>query len=141
LRIARKVTLLHHVRQFVGDQASPRAGARRVLPRPEDHIAPHRVRQRVHGSRRLSRPGIGMHAHPAEIVAEARLHEGPRLRIERLARRAQHFVDNRRHGGRPGALGDLALEALRPARRALAVEAGCATAGTCALEQRAMGPG
>jgi hypothetical protein len=37
-----------------------------------------------------------MHAHPAEVMAEARLEEGPRGGIERLARCIQHVVDNGR---------------------------------------------
>jgi len=37
-----------------------------------------------------------MHAHPAEVVAEARLHKRARAGIQRLAGRSQYFVDNGR---------------------------------------------
>ena len=40
-----------------------------------------------------------MDPYSAEVVPEERLHEGARLRIERLARRMQYFGNNGRDRG------------------------------------------
>jgi len=40
-----------------------------------------------------------MGSYVVEVVAEARLHESARVRVERLAGRAQHLVHDRRHRG------------------------------------------
>jgi hypothetical protein len=45
-----------------------------------------------------------MNPHPAEVVAEARLHEGASFSVERLAGRAQDFVDDRKSFGRMSSL-------------------------------------
>ena len=95
----RPAILLHHMCQFVRQQAISRCGLRGVFTCGKHHIVPHRVCQRIDRSRRLSRLPAGVHAHPAEIVAEARLHERACGRIERLAGRAQHFVHDVRHTG------------------------------------------
>jgi hypothetical protein len=44
-----------------------------------------------------------MHAHLAEVMAEARFHKGTRGRVERLSRRVQHFMHNGRSRARTGA--------------------------------------
>ena len=59
------------------------------------------VGERVDRPRRAVRPGIGVHAHRAEVRAESRLHEGASRRIERLAGRAQDFSHDRRRGALP----------------------------------------
>jgi len=69
------------------------------LFRRENDVPPYRVSQRIHRPRRLGSYPVGMHPHPAEVVAEARLHESARVRVERLAGRAQHLVHDRRHRG------------------------------------------
>jgi hypothetical protein len=78
--------------------------------------------------------GVGMHAHPAKIVAEARFERGAGGRIKRLARRTQHLVHNRRgNGGRR-----LCTEALKPfALTTFAFTATCRVGAACAgaLEQ------
>ncbi len=56
-----------------------------------------------------------MHAHVTEVLTEARLHERARRRIERLARRAQDLVHNRRRLG-TGAPAPRATAAARAAR-------------------------
>jgi hypothetical protein len=38
-----------------------------------------------------------MHAHPAEVAPESRLHKRPRRRVKRPPRRAQDFADDRRN--------------------------------------------
>src|SRR5262245_49853102 len=53
------------------------------------------VGQRVDGAGGLSSTGVGMDAHAAEVVPEARLHERTRVHVERFAWRLQHIVDNR----------------------------------------------
>ena len=82
---------------------------RRILPHPEHHIVPYRVGQRVHRVSRFGGLGVSVYPHPAEVVAEARLHEGAGTRVERLARRAKHLVDDVRHRRGFGRVGTLAL--------------------------------
>jgi hypothetical protein len=86
--------LLHHVRQLVRHQPLPIARPRRVLPGAEDHVAPDGVSQGVHGLSRLGGPRVGVDAHRAEVLAEARFHKSTGRGVERPARRAQHVVDN-----------------------------------------------
>ena len=84
------------------DQLLPPPGLWPVLARAKHNVRPKTVRVRVDLLRRACRRLIGMHAHAAEIVAEARLHESARRRIERLAGCAQHFMHRRRCAvGRP----------------------------------------
>jgi hypothetical protein len=56
----------------------------------------------VHVPSRLLGYSPGMHPHLAEIVTEARFEEGPGGGIERLARRVQYIVYNRRCLGHSG---------------------------------------
>jgi hypothetical protein len=80
-----------------------------------------------------------MHQHVAEIMSEVRLHDRTRLRVERLARRSQDFIYNRRHfidcfGADRGAL-QVAGNFLFLARLALAARDGVCAASTLALQQ------
>ena len=84
------------MRQLVRQQVIPRCGLRGVFARGKHHMIPHCVRQGAHRTRRIRRLCIGMHPHPAEIVAEARFHEHTPGGIERLAGRAQHLMDDGR---------------------------------------------
>src|SRR5262249_52105905 len=70
------------------------------------------------------------------VVAEARFHERARRSVQRLARRTEHVVHDRRHGGRPRAGAGAALQAHRLllALLALALRARGATAGAFALQ-------
>ena len=86
------IRLLKRVREFVRQQPLAGEGTRRVLPFPEHDVGAHRVRQRVHRSRRVCGPGIGMHAPISEIVTEARLRHGAGDRVDGLAGGRQHFV-------------------------------------------------
>src|ERR1039458_494886 len=85
-----------------------------------------------------------MHPHPAKIITKARLHEGARCRVERLAGRTQNVMDNGRgFRGRLAWGRSVAAFALqrRPglalflALLALARRAGGFATGTLALQQ------
>jgi hypothetical protein len=77
--------LLQGVGQFVGQQEAARSRVRVILVLIEHDVAPNRVGGSVNSLSRLGRFCIGMHTHPAEIVAEARLHKGACCCVERLA--------------------------------------------------------
>jgi hypothetical protein len=47
----------------------------------------------------LGCPGVRVHAHIRERVAEARLHEATSRQVERLPGRAHHIVNDRRYRG------------------------------------------
>ena len=68
-------------------------GVGRVFVAAEHHVVPDRIGASGHRVRRLRGPRIGMYAHLAKISAEARLKEGPALRIEWLTRRAQRLMN------------------------------------------------
>src|SRR5438067_363768 len=70
-----------------------------------------------------------MHAHAAEVVAEARLHQRPRRRVQRPARRAQHLVHDRRDWVTRYLMSGRALQRLLWAARVT-----LSTAGALALE-------
>jgi hypothetical protein len=76
-----------------------------------------------------------MHSHPAEVVAEARLHEGTRGRIERLTGRAQNLMDNGWHRSWFGLGRSSALQAepFCTACSALSMRIRCTPTGTLAL--------
>jgi hypothetical protein len=86
-------------------------------------------------------PRRRVEGHSAEIMTKARFHEGTGRDIQRLAGRAQDFMDNRRRQGVilslefgvPG----LPLQALLPAFLALPRRTGVATTLAFALQQLA----
>ena len=82
--------------QLVREQLLALRGARREATGAEDDVVADREGVRVDGVRGLLRGGVGVHAHAAEVVTEARLHRRPRRLVERLTGRAKHFVDDRR---------------------------------------------
>ena len=86
-------TLLHDVRELVGQQPEPRPGLGRVPPEPEDEVAPDGVGPRADRPGRRRRQGARVHANAAEVVAEAGLHPAPDGRLEGTAGRAQHGLD------------------------------------------------
>lgn len=70
----------------------------------------------MHGPRRLGGLPVGMDAHAAEVVAEARLHEGAGSGIQRLTGGTQHLMHDGRDGARVVMPGGAALErGLQPA--------------------------
>src|SRR5271166_2805326 len=80
--------------EFMRQQSLTGVRAGSVLPAAENNVRPRGVGQRVDafgGSRRLI---VGMDADMGEIPAEAGLEERAALRIERLAGRVQHLVDD-----------------------------------------------
>lgn len=91
------------------EQPSAGFGVRPVLPGGKRDIAADRIGARVDGLRRCRALAVGMHAHIAEIGAEARLHEAARRRIERPAGRAQHLMHDRRRGGGAARIGGAPL--------------------------------
>src|SRR5262249_30080145 len=65
--------LLHNVRQLMSEQVPAALAVGRVFARAEYDIASHRVRACLYAPRSRRRPRVRMHAHSAEIAAEARL--------------------------------------------------------------------
>src|SRR5262245_3102957 len=92
--------------EFVRKKLLTVGGAGSVLTTSEDHVGSHRVGPRIRGVSRPSRRFVVMDADAADVVAEARVQEGSRLRIEGLARLA-HDIGHRRRWcsleGRAGA--------------------------------------
>ena len=82
------VSLLHDVRQLVAEQLLSSFGPWVILPCAKDNIASDRVGQRVHAARRFGGARIGMDPDVAEVMPEARFHEGAGCRIQRLTGRA-----------------------------------------------------
>jgi len=91
---------LHHMREFVGDQASAFEGAGSKLVGAEHDVMSRRVGEGVEVLRRLSRGGAGMQPHLREVAIEARLHEGAGVSIEWPPAAAGAALDDRRHVGR-----------------------------------------
>jgi hypothetical protein len=83
------------VDQFVGEEFAPGRRAGPILTGREDNVLPDRVGQGIHRASRLGRPGVGMHAHAAEVPAKTRLKEGSRRGVERLARGTQDLSHDR----------------------------------------------
>jgi len=81
----RTTGLLQGVSQLVRQKLSAGTSLRRILARTEDHITTHRIGERIDRSRRFRSVGAGMHAHLAEVVAEAWFEEGSSDSIQRLA--------------------------------------------------------
>jgi len=70
---------------------------RRVLAFAEYDVSPDSVGQGIHSSCGFGRARIGVNSDMAEIMAEARLEKSTRRRIQRLPRRTQYVVHDRRH--------------------------------------------
>src|SRR5262249_39416158 len=81
-------SLLHHVSELVGDELAAGIGAGRILPGRKNHIVAGRVGQGIQGTRRAGSGAVRMNPYGAEVMPEARLHEGARAVVERLAERA-----------------------------------------------------
>jgi hypothetical protein len=90
--------LLHHMGQFMGDQASPGLRSGRELAGAEDDVRANRERPRPGVVRSVPGLRVGMHAYVREIVAEVPPHLRPQERIERPAGGGSQ----RGREGRPG---------------------------------------
>jgi hypothetical protein len=82
--------------QFMGQEPAAFARPRGKSVGREEYMVADGIGKRIDGLRRFCGPPIGVNADPAEVVSEARLEEGPGSTVERLAGRAQGFVDNGR---------------------------------------------
>ncbi|WDT74180.1 MAG: hypothetical protein MPW16_13035 [Candidatus Manganitrophus sp.] len=71
--------------QLVGEQMPSRRRCRFVAAGGKDDVAPGRVSKRLDLPGGVGRLGIGMHPHPAEVMAETGFHELAGAHIERLA--------------------------------------------------------
>lgn len=90
--------LLHHMRQFVGEQPAPFMRRGREPTRTEHNVVPDSVGMDAHIPRRLIGSPIGMNAYATEVVVEALLHivlQGP---LQRRARSIKHAVHAGGHG-------------------------------------------
>jgi hypothetical protein len=85
------------MRQFMGEQTPTRRSAGRILVGTHNDVATDREGARIHGSRRLRRRRIAVHANFSEVMTEARLHGGAVCGIERRAGGIQDVVDNGRY--------------------------------------------
>jgi hypothetical protein len=70
--------------QFMGQQESAWSRMWVILVSIENDVVTNRVSGGIDSLCRVDRPCISMHAHPAEIVAEARLGKGACRCVERL---------------------------------------------------------
>src|ERR1700729_1228966 len=94
--------LLHHMGEFVRDQATTRLTLRLVHSAREDDLVADRISQCTDGISRLRGLTVGMYAHRREVVSEASFHGGSRVRVERPAGRTQDVADDRRNVGCAG---------------------------------------
>src|SRR5215207_9091956 len=118
------IALLQGVRKFVSDELAALIGRGQITTGGENDVPAKGIGLRAHGPRRLRRIRIYMHSHLTEVVAEARFHEGAGGLIQRLARRTEHLVDDRRHGTKSGLVCRTSLQALLVALGALPIGAG-----------------
>ena len=79
------VALLHDVREFVRDQVATARARRRPRAGTEHDVAAVGVGARLHVARSAFGHAAGVHAHLAEILAEARLEESAQVRRQRRA--------------------------------------------------------
>src|SRR5579864_3713725 len=80
--------------QFMGQQFVSLSGCRCVLPTAKNNVIAYGISQSVRFAGRFRGLVIRMHPHATEVMPEPWLHECACRRVERLARRAQNFVDN-----------------------------------------------
>ena len=85
------------MRQLVRQQALTPRRRGLIAALVEHNVLPHGVSERVDGACRLRRVIVGVNAHTAEVVPEARFHERARARIQWPARRLQRIMHDRRH--------------------------------------------
>jgi hypothetical protein len=115
------IALLHHVRELVRQEPAPTADFGHVLSHPEHNVPANGERACLDGLRRFCSRFIYMNSDLGEVGSEARLHESASRGVERLSRRAQRLVHDRRRGR-------IAVSAAGKVRRA--------AAGAFALQRR-----
>jgi hypothetical protein len=93
-------TLLDGVSQLVGEEPPPGRGCRLVPAAAHDDMPANGVRAGMHRCRGAAGLLVGMDADGAEVLAEARFHEGPRGGIEGMAGGSQDLVHDRRRRSR-----------------------------------------
>jgi len=98
------------MRQFMGDEPLPCFGSRFVLAGCKRHVAAHCVCCGIDGLGRLLGFFIGVNPDLAEIMSKARLQKGSRTWVERLARRAQHVMNDGGNAGWRSPTGRKALQ-------------------------------
>lgn len=77
----------------MGEQLLAGRVSRPVVSRTEHNLWADGIGERIYGMSGFVCDGVGMHAHFAEVVSEARLHDGSCPGVKWLAGRAQNFVD------------------------------------------------
>ena len=92
-------SLLHDVRELVRKQPPTLKRPRRKPARVKNNLLPYRICVGIHILRRLSGGRAGIHLHATEVMPEPWLHECSCRSVERLAWRAQDFVDDGRGFG------------------------------------------
>jgi hypothetical protein len=105
--------LLHGVAQLVGKQTAARGGLGIVLPGGEDRVLADGVGQGMHGLRRFLGTRPGMDADGAEVVADARLHEGAGVRVKGAASGAKRLMHDGRRLDWPDRTGGVAAKRWR----------------------------
>ena len=91
-----RLGLLDNVRQLVAQEAEPLARLGPVVPLGEGDVLAHGVGLGPDGPARRVGPGVGMHADPAEVVAEQRFQLVPEPLAERAAGRRQDLAHDPR---------------------------------------------
>jgi hypothetical protein len=82
------IGLLDCMCQFVRQQVPSRVRRRSIVACSKDDVSSDRVRQRIDSASGFGRRTMGMHPNMAEVVTEARFHEGARFHVKRLSWRA-----------------------------------------------------
>jgi hypothetical protein len=94
---ASSTSLLHYVRQFMGEKSFSIAGVRRIPALTKNNMFSDGVGIGIQIPGRSLRLGAGVHAHIRKIMSETRLHKRANIWIERMSRRSQDRVDVRWH--------------------------------------------
>ena len=92
-----RAPLLHHVRQFMGQQTSSLGSAGIISTVTEDHMVRRAVGPRVKHLRRARRQRIVVDTHRTEVVPKSRLEVLAHITLQRPSRRLQRLVDRRWH--------------------------------------------
>jgi hypothetical protein len=83
------------------EELAPLLRREREIVCAKDNALAHGVGASAYGACRFRCLWVGVNANVAEIMSEARFHEGARFRIQRLTRRAQCFLDDGRRCIKP----------------------------------------
>jgi hypothetical protein len=74
-----RARLLHHMGEFVGEEAAALHRSRHILARRKCNIAPEREGACIDALRRRTRSRIVVNAYPRKVIPEARLEIGPQI--------------------------------------------------------------